>query len=470
MDCTNQIVSVSTAAACCFVSKTEEMLSMYIIGDVTWKKLYAEAFYIGELFKVLDDYSVDSECITDAEICTVINRLQKMCDSCGCGGVIPNPTPELLTNPDGIICSESLYTFNPVANLPGTTITWSRAAVAGISNLAATGIGVISETLINTTSAPIVVTYVISMTYNSIVTTVNHYVTVNPLPAVTTVLNDIDVFPGDTITVPDFTSDLACAEFSWTNTTALIGIGLSGTGNMGSWTAPANYTGEAITGTIVVTANCGDCVGESVTFDITVEPTPLLYPADGVLCPGDTITLNFITYPLTTYAWTNDNVAIGLGASGSGAIPPWTAPTNDTGLPIIGHITVTATINGVPQTPHIITITINATPYILDTFGNPVLGGTLGSDTVTCGDPYTYEPLFNLGNQCVDMIWSREGIACCNNGVGASGTGNIAEILTCTGAGSCTVVYTITICGNGGCFGNVCCHEYTMEVFINTEI
>ena len=58
-------------------------------------------------------------------------------------------------------CSGSEFNYTPTTNLPGTTITWKRAAVAGISNPAVTTpqASNVTETLINTTNASIDVVY-----------------------------------------------------------------------------------------------------------------------------------------------------------------------------------------------------------------------------------------------------------------------------------------------------------------------
>ena len=78
------------------------------------------------------------------------------------------------------ICTGIAFNYPLVSNVPNTNITWSRAAVTGISNVAAIGIGSINETLINITIAPITVTYIITLNCNGIITIENLYVTVNP--------------------------------------------------------------------------------------------------------------------------------------------------------------------------------------------------------------------------------------------------------------------------------------------------
>ena len=49
----------------------------------------------------------------------------------------------------------------------------------------------------------------------------------------------------------------------------------------------------------------------------------------------------------TTYSWTNDNIDVGLAASGAGDIPSFTT-TNISGLLDTANITVTPSYNGCP--------------------------------------------------------------------------------------------------------------------------
>jgi hypothetical protein len=70
-----------------------------------------------------------------------------------------------LTSPlQNEVCSDQPFTYVPTVAESGTyTFSWSRAAVAGISNAAASGTGNINETLVNTTQGPIAVQYQISV-------------------------------------------------------------------------------------------------------------------------------------------------------------------------------------------------------------------------------------------------------------------------------------------------------------------
>lgn len=98
------------------------------------------------------------------------------------------PTPRLSSELTASICSGGTFSYTPTSSLTGTTYTWSRAAVSGITPAtASSGTGAISETLANTTSAPLAATYAFSLDAGGCVSTRNVVVTVNPQSAAATI-------------------------------------------------------------------------------------------------------------------------------------------------------------------------------------------------------------------------------------------------------------------------------------------
>lgn len=96
--------------------------------------------------------------------------------------VTVNPSPMLsstLTPP--AICSNTAFTYTPTSATSGVTYSWTRAAVAGISNAAVTTPQSANpnETLINTTTSPIDVVYRYVTAKNGCSTTQNVTVRVN---------------------------------------------------------------------------------------------------------------------------------------------------------------------------------------------------------------------------------------------------------------------------------------------------
>ncbi|MFZ5553706.1 MAG: T9SS type B sorting domain-containing protein [Bacteroidota bacterium] len=222
------------------------------------------------------------------------------------------------------ITNASAGTFNPATAGPGThTITYTIAGACGGSS------------------------------------TTN--IVVNPTPTVTVPANST-VCNGANVAASNFTSNPAGGTFSWTNSNTAIGLAASGTGNTPAFTA-TNGTGAAISGTITVTPTVNGCPGTPNTYTITVNPTPTVtVPANIAVCTGVAVAAsNYTSTPAgATFAWTNSNTAIGLGASGAGNTPGFTA-TNGGGAPITGTITVTPTLAGCTGTPSTYTITVNNT-------------------------------------------------------------------------------------------------------------
>ena len=141
-------------------------------------------------------------------------------------------------------------------------------------------------------------------------------------------------------------------------------------------------------------AGCVLCQGPDKSFTITVNPTPIVDSVpDQIVCNGaSTSPVNFSS-PTTggtlVYNWTNDNLGIGLAASGTGDIAPF-LPVNNAAFPVRATITVTpsftnagVTCTGNPVT-FIITVSGNNTPFIIYAskealFGQDnIIGGDVG--------------------------------------------------------------------------------------------
>ncbi|WPU99430.1 PKD-like domain-containing protein [Mucilaginibacter sp. cycad4] len=104
--------------------------------------------------------------------------------------VVVTPAPNITSGNSDVVCSGTALNYTMTADQPGTTFSWDRPAVAGISNPAVTGqtTSSITETLINTnpSGAAVDVTYNITPYLNGCPGPIfNYTVTVNALPTVT---------------------------------------------------------------------------------------------------------------------------------------------------------------------------------------------------------------------------------------------------------------------------------------------
>src|SRR6185312_15665176 len=160
---------------------------------------------------------------------------------------------------------------------------------------------------------------VCSTQYSSVV-----LVTVNPTPDVNGVSNQT-ICNTSATTAISFTGSVAGTAYTWSNNTPSIGLAATGNGDISSFTGTNSGT-LPLTATITVTPayNNGGatCTGTSKDFTITVNPTATVNNVtDQTICNNTSTTAINFASPQTggtiSYAWTNDNTAIGLAASGN---------------------------------------------------------------------------------------------------------------------------------------------------------
>ncbi len=228
--------------------------------------------------------------------------------------------------------------------------------------------------------------------------------------------------------------------YAWTNDNSTIGLAGSGTGNLPTFTAN-NPDTIPVTATITVTPTFTNgplnCPGPSVTFTITVNPTAQVnQPANRIVCNGSSVSVAFSTMNdigTTTYSWTNNNIAIGLGASGNGNIS-FTA-SNSTNSPITGTITVTPLFanGGISCTgpPRSFTITVNPNGQVNQPANLSVCNGA--------GTTVTFTTLNTNGT--TTYSWSNNNTAI---GLGASG-GTDSFTFTATNSGTVPISATISV-------------------------
>ena len=127
-----------------------------------------------------------------------------------------NPTPTVTSAASASICNSTAQNYTITSVVSGTTYSWSRAVVAGISNAAVTAQSAnpITETLTNTTSSPVNVTYIITPTANGCTGPAFTYtVSVKPTPTVTSAVSaSICNSTAQNYTI---SSNVIGATFSW---------------------------------------------------------------------------------------------------------------------------------------------------------------------------------------------------------------------------------------------------------------
>ena len=168
--------------------------------------------------------------------------------------VKPLPVLTNLIPSPATVCSNIQFNYTPVSSVAGTSFSWTRAAVAGISNSASSGTGSISENLINTTTSPIGVTYIYTLTANGCPNpiTFDVVIVVIPAPTVNVTASQTAICSGGSVNLTSssslvslpltlLTQNFNAAPVGWTTTNNSTG----GTPANSAWTLQSDgYNGS----------------------------------------------------------------------------------------------------------------------------------------------------------------------------------------------------------------------------------
>ncbi len=269
------------------------------------------------------------------------------------------------------------------------------------------------------------------------------------------VTNTVTVTGGGVIATPTAGSNSPVCVGATLNLTAVTVAGATY-----AWTGPNAFSSPIqnpsivgvtalAAGTYTVVASSGGCTASS-TVIVVINPNPTVnVPGPITVCNGANVPLTgFTSVPVgATYTWTNSNTLIGLGASGAGSVPAFTA-TNATAAAISGTITVTPTLAGCVGTPNTYTITVNPSPTVIVPASFTVCNGV----TVPASG-YTSTPVG------ATYTWTNTNTTV---GLSASGSGNTPSF-TAINAGATAVTATITVTPTlAGCVGTP--SNYTITI------
>ncbi len=365
------------------------------------------------------------------------------------------PVPTVTVPANIVVCNnDNLPATNFTSTPSGGTYAWTNDNTA--IGLAASGTGdVPAFTATNTGSTPITATITVSPTVNGCPGTPSSYtITVNPTPTVV-VPSSFTVCNGALVPGTVFASIPAGGTYSWTVSNTAIGLPANGTGNVPSFTA-TNPGSTPITATITVISTVDGCPGTPSSYTITVNPTPtVVVPANFSVCNGATVPASaFASVPAGgTFTWTNSNIAIGLGASGTGDVPSFIA-TNPGLSPISGTITVTPTANGCTGTPSTYTITVNPTVTV-----------NVPASYSVCNGATVPGSSFSSPSTGVLFTWTNDNTSI---GLGANGNGSVPSFIA-TNTGTTPITATITVTPSiNTCPGNP--STYTITVYPTTTV
>ena len=293
-----------------------------------------------------------------------------------------NPTAKIsnIGSFNSPICSGIQQNFNASPDIPGTNIIWTRAFKTGITNIPNAGGFTVNETLINSTTSPITVPYIFSLTTGSgciSSTTIN--AVVNPIPVLTSNLNPSAICSGDIFTYSP-TSATGLETFAWDRFPIAGNPLKSGNGNISD--VLINTTNAVADVQYVIrTSISGACANPEI---VTVKVNPIPSIANQTitaLCGNGSFILNPAGAPTgTLYTW---------------SIPAFT--------PAISGATVGASATSISQS------LLNSNPSIAAT-GTYVVTPKTGGCT---GAPFNVNVTVNPGG--LGLIIQPQTFNACNN-------------------------------------------------------
>ena len=319
--------------------------------------------------------------------------------------VTVEPNPVLNVTSTSTICDSTLFSYTLGSNTPGTTFTWTRNVIPGISNPADTGVGNINEVLYNITNAPVLVTYHDVLTANGCSNDQITTVTVNPNPVLSSSLFPTPVCDSAIFAYTP-TSDDSGATFTW-DRPFVPGIAmLADTGSGPVHEQLINITAADQVVTYYFTTSAYGCAGNAQEVMVTVHPDAALSSSlSDTVCSG----APFVYVPTSlsdsaTFAWTRDTVNGISNAQASGIDSIKETLINTTANPVNVVYVYTLSIgsnNVCPSTPQNVTVTVNPSPKA------PVLT-TEGPDAVCSQTMYQNFGISSPAPATNFYVWSAQ--------------------------------------------------------------
>lgn len=356
--------------------------------------------------------------------------------------VNPNPTLSSSTTPPAI-CSNISFSYDPTSATANTSFAWTRAVVSGISNAAGSGMGNPNEILVNTTAAPINVTYQYTLSANGCTNPSPATVTVSvkPLPTLSSSTSPSAICSNAIFSYTP-TSATSLTSFSWSrsNLAGISNVPASGTGNPNEMLINTSTAVINVTYTYSLLANgCLNPTNFNVVVPVNPRPTLSSSATPPAICSGTA--LNYTPTSATTgttYSWTRAFVAGISNATSSGTGNPNETLVNTTTAPLNVVYVYTLSVNGC-QNPNTFNVAVTVNPQ-------PTLTSTLAPPAICSNTLFSYSPTSSVSN--VTFAWSRAAVTGISTPA-ASATGSPDESLRNTTAAPVNVVYVYSLTANG---------------------
>ncbi len=362
-----------------------------------------------------------------------------------------NPTLTLYPTPlTGSICDGATFSYTQSNPIPGVIYTWSREGVTGIANPAASGTGNISESLDDTVTSPVTVTYVDTLSLNGCMNTQTLSVIVNPTPVLTSSLTPPSVC-NNSVFDYDATSATAGVNITWSRAFVAGIATAAGTGPDTVNETHSNVTELPIPVVYDFTLEIDGCTNtQAVT--VTVNPTAHL---NTTLTPAAICDSGVFDYepasntPGATFAWSRAVVTNVTNPAAFGSGNPLETLRSTSGSPVVVTYTFTTTIDGCPNSGENVPVTVNPRPWL----SNSSLSYTICDSALFSFSPASI-------TTPTDFAWVRPFVP----GIGATegmGNGSITEVLKNNTSVDRTVQYIYTLSASG------CSRMQTVDVTVH---
>jgi gliding motility-associated-like protein len=341
------------------------------------------------------------------------------------------------------VCSNTNFQYTPNSPLPNVLFSWNRNVTPGISNLPTSGSGSINESLINTTSNPVTVTYEYSLISTEGCTSFqNVRVVINPSLVISNAAGSYEVCSGSAFNfVP--TANITGIPYIWTRA-AVNGInnGQPGNGTGDINEVMTNSTDAPIEAEYIYKIGQTITCASDQTVKVTIKPLPRLTGNKAfAVCSNAPVSYTPIgSLPGTNFNWAR-NAVQGIAnpsAVGVVGIPEALFNTTSSNIDVIYKYDMT-NYNGCVNSEDIV-VTVKPVPVV-----------KLSTDRSLCHNdpvtPITFES--NLAGTTFKWENSQIGI-----GLPATGTGGGTPAFTATNNSSGQLVGQIRVIPNlNGCDG-----------------
>jgi gliding motility-associated-like protein len=368
------------------------------------------------------------------------------------------PTPQIQAPSNQVLCSGANTSTVIFSGQPtGNTFNWQNNNPA--IGLAASGSGnIASFTATNTSNIPDTAVLSFTATNNSCISnSITFEIIVLPLPTLGLPANDTlchaESYPGVLFSNPN---NVANTFYIWTNDNPSIGLPSNGAGQGLPGFTSNNLGSNLIFATISVQASAAGCLSTPSSFQIGVNPNPLVLPQGPFYYCNGSQSQSIVPQSNVSGAsfnWSLDLATIGLNQTqGTGSIPGFTV-LNTSAQPITGNFNFTATYSSCVGPSQTISLVVNPTPVI-----NPI------QDIVVCALTNIDEQFSsNTPNIGTSYNWTNSEP---NIGLAATGSGNL--FFTALNPTNSALVSSINVTptftnGSVSCIGASTAFEITVQ-------